>query len=111
MTREGKYYYFTKHYCHKDQNSLIKKQCIKGGESKNLTYQLSWIKNKPWHVYNKVLQGGLCTVFVLFDQNSGSKPRGKIVKNVFQDVGKSEKITKHETKEYHDDVLGKAKQS
>ena len=111
MTHEGKYYYFTKHYCHEGQNSLIKKQYIKGGESKNLTYQLSWIQNKPRHVYSKVLQGGLCKVCVLFNPNSGSKPRGKIVKTVFQDVGKSEKITKHETKEYHDDALEKAKQS
>ena len=37
------------------------------------------------------------------------KPRSKFVKTVFQDVGKSEKITKHETKEYHKDALEKAK--
>ena len=47
LTREEKYYYLTKHYCPKDQNSLFKKQCIKGGETKNLTYQLLWIQNKP----------------------------------------------------------------
>ena len=42
-----KYYFLTKHYCPKDQNSLFKKQCIKGGETRSLTYQLSWIQNRP----------------------------------------------------------------
>ena len=37
------------------------------------------------------------------------RPRGKFVKTIFQDVGKSEKITKHENKEYHKDALKKAK--
>ena len=41
-------------------------------------------------------------------QNSGSKPRGKFVKTVFEDVAKLEKITKHETKEYHKDAIKKA---
>ena len=50
-----------------------------------------------------------CKVCVLFDQNSGSKPRGKFVKTVFQDVSKPEKIAKHETKEYHQGALEKAK--
>ena len=74
-----------------------------------MTYQLSWIQNKLWHVYSKEIQGGLCKVRVLFDQNSGSKPRDKFVKIVFQDVGRSKKITKHETKDYHKDALEKAK--
>ena len=88
LTREENYYHFTKHYYPKDQNSLFKKQCIKRGETKNLTYQLSRIQNKPWHVYNKELQGKIC---VLLDQNSGPKPRGKFVEALFQYVGKSEK--------------------
>ena len=46
LTREEMYYYPTKHYCPIDQNSLFKKQCIKGGETKNLTCQLSYIQNK-----------------------------------------------------------------
>ena len=41
LTCEEKYYYLTKHYCRKGKNSLFKKQFIKGGETKNLTYQLS----------------------------------------------------------------------
>ena len=41
LTYEEKYFYLTKHYCPKDQNSLLRKHCIKGGETKNLTYQLS----------------------------------------------------------------------
>ena len=110
LTREEKYCYLTKHYCPKYQNSLYKKQCIKGGEAKNLTYQISWIQNKLWHVYSKELQGGLCKVCVLIDQTSGSKPRGEFVKTVFQDVRKSEKIAKHETKEHHKDALEKAKE-
>ena len=69
---------------------MAKKQCIKGGQTKNLTYQLSWIQNKPWHVYSKDLRGDLCKVYVLFKQSSGSKSRGKFVKTVFKGVGKSE---------------------
>ena len=33
LTREEKYYYLTKHYSSKDQDSLFKKQCMKGGET------------------------------------------------------------------------------
>ena len=43
LTREEKYHNLTKHDCPKDQNSSFKKQCNKGGVTKNLTYQLSWI--------------------------------------------------------------------
>ena len=67
------------------------------------------IQSKPWHVYSKELQIGLYKVFVLFDQKSGSKLRVKFVKTVFQDGGKSEKIVKHENKEYHEDALERAK--
>ena len=88
---EEKYYYLTKHYCPKDQNWLFKKQCIKVGKTKNLTCQLSWIQKKPWHVYCRELQAGLCKKSVLFNQNLGSKPQSKFVKTVFQDVGKSKK--------------------
>ena len=35
LTREEKYCYLTKHYCLKDQNSLFKKECVKGGEIEN----------------------------------------------------------------------------
>ena len=38
LTREEKHYYLPKHYCFKDQNSLLKKQYIKGAETKNLMY-------------------------------------------------------------------------
>ena len=109
LTREEKYYYLTKYYFPKDQNSLFKKQYIKGEKTKQLTYQLSWIQNKPWHACSQELRGSLCKVCVLFDQNSGSKPRDKFAKTVFQDVRKSEKKKKHKTKEYHKDALGKAR--
>ena len=109
LTCEEKYYYLTKHHCPKDQNSLLKKQCIKGGQNKNLPHLLSWIQSKQWHVYSKQLQDGLCKVCVLLDRNSGSKPRSKSLKTAFQDVGKSDKITKHETKKSYKDVLEKAK--
>ena len=68
LTREEKYHYLTKHYCPKDQSSLFKNQCIKGGETKNLTHQLSRIQNKPRHVYTKKLQDGLCKVCALYNQ-------------------------------------------
>ena len=71
-----------------------KNNVSKAEKLKYLTYQLSWFQNKPWHVYSKELQGDLCKVRVIFVQNSGSKPRGKFIKTVFQDVVKSEKITK-----------------
>ena len=63
---------------------MIQKQCIKEGETKNLMYQLSWIYSKD--VYSKGLHGGLCKVGVLFEQDSGLKPRGKFVKTVFNSL-------------------------
>ena len=36
LTREEKYYYLTKHYCLKDQNSLFKKQCINVSKEEKL---------------------------------------------------------------------------
>ena len=39
LSREEKYYYLTKYYCPKKQNSLFKKHCIKG-EAENLRHQL-----------------------------------------------------------------------
>ena len=105
LTCEEKYYYLIKYHCPKDRNLLLKKrQCIKGGENKILTHELSWIQSKPWHVYSKQLQDGLCKVCVLLDRNSGSKPRGKFVETLFQDVGKLGKITKHETKKSYKDA-------
>ena len=68
-----------------------------------------WIQNKPWYVNSKELRGGLCKVYVLFDRNSGSKPRGKFIRTIFKDVGKSGKIAKHKTTECHKDALEKAK--
>ena len=41
LTYEEKYFYLTKPDYPKDQDSLLKKHCIKRGETKNLTYQLS----------------------------------------------------------------------
>ena len=35
--------------------------------------------------------GAVYVKYVIFDQNSGLKTRGKFVKTVFQDVGKSKK--------------------
>ena len=60
--------YLTKHHCGKDRNPLFTKQCIKGGETKILTYQLSWFQKKTENAYNKELQSGLCKVLVLFDK-------------------------------------------
>ena len=35
LTGQEKYYFLTKHFCPKEQNSLFEKQWTKGGETKN----------------------------------------------------------------------------
>ena len=56
----------------------------------------------------KILQGALCKVCILFDQNLESNPRGLFIKTVFQDISKSENLVRPETKEYHEDALKRA---
>ena len=46
---------------------------------------------------------------MLFDGNSSSKPRRKLAKTAFQDIGKSKKISERESKDYHILALEKAK--
>ena len=49
-TSEVKYYYLTKVYCPKDQNSLFRKQFIQGGESKDLNHEQKFLltRGHPW---------------------------------------------------------------
>ena len=47
----------------------------------------------------------MCTIWPKF----GSKPSSKFVKTIFEDVGKSENIVKHETKECDKDALEEEK--
>ena len=47
----------------------------------------------------------MCTIWPKF----GSKPPSKFVKTIFEDVGKSENIVKHETKECDKDALEEEK--
>ena len=104
-----KYGYLTKHYCPLDQESLFKKKVVKSGETKTLSYQLSWIKSKWWYTSSEELQGGHCKVCILFDDFSTNAPKGNSVKNVFQNVSKSEKVSEHEKKDCHNKALEKAK--
>ena len=90
-----KYWYLTKHYCPSDQESLFKKKNLKRGETKTLSYQLSWIKSKWWYASSKELQGGHCKVCILFDDFVANAPKENSVKNAFQNVRKSAKISEH----------------
>ena len=103
-----KYQYLTKHYCPTDKLSLFQKTVQKGGETKTLTYQLSWIQKNGLHFYSKDLQAGLCKYCVLFDDDDTWQCR-KFVKTIFQDIGKSEKIKEHQLTEYHKRNAGKTK--
>ena len=95
-----KYQYLTKHFWPTDKSSLFQKIVQKSGETKTVTYQLSWIQKNDWYVYSKELQGGLCKYCVLFDDDD-TWQRGEYVKTVFQDIDKSDKIKEHQLTEYH----------
>ena len=103
-----KYQYLRKYFCPTDKSLLFQKRVHKGGETKTLIYQLLWIQKKDWHVYSKELQGGLFKYCVLFDDDD-TQQRGKFVKTVSQDIGKSEKIKEHQLTEYHKRNAEKAK--
>ena len=88
---------------------MFKKKDVKSGETKTLLYQPSWIQNKWWHAYSKGFQGGLGKACILFNDFATNAPRGNLVKDPFQDVGKSEKKKKnseHETKDYRSTGFG-----
>ena len=95
-----KYQYLTKHFWPTDKSSLFQKIVQKSGETKTVTYQLSWIQKNDWYVYSKELQGGLCKYCVLFDDDD-TWQRGEYVKTVFHDIDKSDKIKEHQLTEYH----------
>ena len=88
---------------------MFKKKVVKSGETKTLSYQLSWIKSKWWYASSKELQGGHCKVCILFDDLATNAPKRNSIKNAFQNVSKSEKISEHEKKDCHNKALEKAK--
>ena len=102
---QEKYAYYKNHYVPTSSEALLQKEYLKGGKKK-LSYQLSWLQN--WHVYSKELQGGLCRVCILFDENKTGTLRGNFVKNAFQNLAKSEKIAEHEGTKYHQRSYEKA---
>ena len=78
---------------------MFKKKNLKRGETKTLSYQLSWIKSKWWYASSKELQGGHCQVCILLDDFVANAPKKNSVKNAFQNVIKSAKIAEHEKKD------------
>ena len=50
-----------------------------------------------------------CKACILLDGFATNAPRGNFVKNAFQNVSKSEKISEHEAKDYHNKTLEKAR--
>ena len=68
-------------YCSSDQEFLFKKKVVESGETKTLSYQLSWIISKWWHTYS--MKYFIISVF--------------------------EKISEHKTKHDHIKALEKAK--
>ena len=71
---------------------------------------MSWIKSKWWYASSEELQGGHCKVCILLDGFATNAPKGNSVKNAFQNVRKSEKISEHEKKDIcHHKALEKAK--
>ena len=87
---------------------MFKKKNLKRGETKTLSYQLSWIKSKWWYASSKELQGGHCKVCILFDDFVANAPKENSVKNAFQNVSKSAKISEHEKNDCHNKILEKA---
>ena len=62
-------------------------------ELESFKSKLHW---EVW-IFDKKL-GGSCKVGILFDDFEANAPQGNFVKNVFQNVSKSEKISEHEKK-------------
>lgn len=51
---------------------------------KNKSFQATWLKQYPWLVYSKELDGGLCKVCILFGRGEGGKSDGKLGKLVLE---------------------------
>ena len=71
--------------------------------------KVSWIQTKPWYVYSKELQGSLCKYVYYSTKIRDRNLEVNLTWTVFQDVGKQDKVAKHETKIYHKDALENAK--
>ena len=56
-----------------------------------LCFKHKWLKDKPWHVYNKELKEGLCKACILFDK-ADEINRGAFVRGAYKDLNKPERI-------------------
>ena len=87
------------------QDELFSKVVKNPKRTYTLHYKRDWLcdTTKPWHVYSKELNGGLCKICVLFGDNSSNEKNGGIfLKRAFQELRKSGKIEEHAGKDYHE---------
>ena len=111
LTRDETYYYYKKHYVPKESDELLEKTITpKTANPYTLSYQRKWLldEKRPWHVYSRTLEGGLCKACVLFDKSEEN--RGIFVKRPFQDIKKSEKIWEHDESKYHNAAMKAAQE-
>ncbi|CAG9822034.1 unnamed protein product [Phaedon cochleariae] len=62
------------------------------------SFQAKWMKEYPWLVYSKKLNGGLCKACILFGRGEGGKSDGKLGKLVLEPLNtfkKAKEILKH----------------
>ncbi|XP_050517882.1 52 kDa repressor of the inhibitor of the protein kinase-like [Diabrotica virgifera virgifera] len=76
---------------------------------KNRSFQTSWLKQYPWLVYSKKLDGGLCKVCILFGRGEGGKSDGKLGKLVLEPMKTFKKATEtlkiHNGTKYHNENM------
>lgn len=75
---------------------------------KNRLFQATWLKQYPWLVFSKELDGGLCKVFILFVRGEGGKSDGKLGKLVLEPLKTYKKAT--EILKHHNDNMTASKQ-
>ena len=99
LNRDEKYRYYKNHFTLGEKDQLYQKNIRKKGQAFNLSFKYKWLTYHPWHVYSRELSAGLCKACVLFYKSTAHG--GVFVKNVFQDIGKPEKITERAGLHYH----------
>lgn len=104
LPQEQIYAYLKNHYQPGENDHILQKEVNRGGKKVLLTFQRSWIKDNPWLVYSKKVEGGLCKVCILFDPPSKRKQRGNFVNKPFKNIKRSEKIKEHFETDYHEDA-------
>ena len=90
LTVKEIYDYLKNHHVPMKGDTLFKKLGANKSSSFFLSFKMKWLKENPWLVNNKELEGGLCKFCVLFDEKDSKQ--GIFVKRTFQVAGKSEKI-------------------